>query len=190
MSTFIRNLNCTVTALLSVVMFSLPSVPALAADEARLDQLFSSLQEADSREAIKIAREIELEFSKSGSATMDLLLKRGKDAFEAGDTMAAVEHLTALTDHAPEFAEGFYYRALAYLQAELMGPAFADVERALILNPRHFGAIEALGFLLEDMNRPDMAQEAYERVLAIHPHHPDVQAALDRLGPQLSGQDL
>ena len=34
MSTFIRNLNCTVTALLSVVMFSLPSVPALAADEA------------------------------------------------------------------------------------------------------------------------------------------------------------
>ena len=182
--------NPTVTALIAVVMFSLPFGGALAADDARLDELFATLQEADEREAQKIASEIELEFSKSGSATMDLLLKRGRDAFEAGNTKAAIEHLTALTDHAPDFAEGFYYRALAYLQVEMIGPSFADIEQTLTLNPRHFGAIELLGFLLEDMNRPNMAQEAYERVLAIHPHHKDVTAALERLAPQISGQDL
>ncbi|WP_371223059.1 tetratricopeptide repeat protein [Roseovarius sp. 2305UL8-3] len=190
MSAKYPNLNSTVTAFLTVVMFSLPLGPANAADMARLDELFAQLQEADARSAQTLAGEIELEFSKSGSATMDLLLKRGRDAFEAGKTMEAIEHLTALTDHAPDFAEGYYYRALAYIQAELMGPSFADLERVLTLNPRHFGAIEALGFLLEDMNRPEMAQEAYERVLALHPHHKDVTAALERLEPQLRGQDL
>ncbi len=121
---------------------------------------------------------------------MDLLLKRGKDAFEAGQTQDAIEHLTALTDHAPDFAEGYYYRAMSYFHADMIGPAFGDIEMVLSLNPRHFGAIEALGFLLENLNRFDMAKEAYERVLAIHPHHKDVREALDRLAPHLSGQDL
>jgi Tfp pilus assembly protein PilF len=98
--------------------------------------------------------------------------------------------LTALTDHAPEFSEGYYWRALAYIQAELFGPAFADLEQTLALRPRHYGAIEALGFLLEEMNRPKMAHEAYERVLAIHPHHRDVQGALERLGPEVGGATL
>lgn len=190
MSALIRNLNNTVTALVLVVVFSLPAGPACATDQTRLDELFARLQEADPAEAHRIASEIELEYTKSGSATVDLLLKRGRDAFEAGDTQAAVEHLTALTDHAPYFAEGWYTRALAYMQAELFGPALSDLEQALALAPRHFGAIEALGYLLEEVNRPEMAQEAYERVLAIHPHHKPVNEALDRLGPQLRGQDL
>jgi tetratricopeptide (TPR) repeat protein len=190
MSALTDNLNRTVAALVSVVMFSLPGAPAWAVDEARLDGLFADLQAAEPREAIKLAREIELEFSRSGSAAMDLLLKRGRDAYEAGEIDAAIGHLTALTDHAPDFAEGFFYRALAYTHAELMGPAFADVERALSLNPRHFGAIELLGFLMEDMDRPDMAHEAYSRVLELHPHHPDVKDALERLAPKLNGQDL
>lgn len=181
--------NSTVTAFLAVVMFSLPDV-AQASGEARLDQLFAQLGDAEPADAISIAREIELEFSKSGSATMDLLLKRGRDALEAGRVQEAVEHLTALTDHAPDFAEGYYMRALAYMRMDMAGPSFADIERAVLLNPRHFGAIEMLGFLLEDMNRPDMAREAYERVLAIHPHHKDVSDALERLAPQLSGQDI
>jgi len=185
-----QNLNNVVAALFVTVMISLPTGGANAADSARLDQLFAQLLEADERAALRIAGEIELEFSKSGSASMDLLLKRGRDAFEAGQSGIAIQHLTALTDHAPDFAEGFYWRALAYIQAELFGPAFADLERALTLAPRHFGAIEALGYVLVVMERPHMAQEAYERVLAIHPYHKDVLTALDSLGPQIRGQDL
>ena len=189
MKVFYSHRNSTVAALLTVVMISIP-LSVLASDEARLDDLFTQLQTAEPKDALSIAREIELEFSKSGSATMDLLLKRGRDAYEAGRTQEAIEHLTALTDHAPDFAEGYYYRALAFLQLDMIGPSFADVEKTLSLNPRHFRAIEVLGFLMEDMNRPDMAREAYERVLALHPHNSDVTQALKRLAPDLSGQDL
>ncbi len=168
-------------------MFSLPSA---AVEQARLDRLFAQLQQSETEEARKVGDEIVLELSKSGSSAMDLLLKRGRDALEAGDTKAAIEHFTALTDHAPEFAEGFHMRAVAYTRAELYGPAIADLERALALRPRHFQAIYGLGVILEELDRPNMAYEAYTRVLAIHPHYQDVPEALDRLSGALDGENL
>ena len=93
-----------VAALSAVVMFSLP-LAAVAQDGAGdlLEELGSAQNEA---QAQRIEKALFMEWSKSGSAAMDLLLKRGRDALEINDTGAAIEHLTALTDHAPEFAEG------------------------------------------------------------------------------------
>lgn len=181
---FLKN---TVASVLAIVMFSLPLT---AAEDARLDRLFAELLEAEPEQAVKVAREIELEWSKSGSAAMDLMLRRGRDALEAGETALAIEHLTALTDHAPDFAEGWYARAVAYTRAQLFGPALEDLERAIALRPRHFGAIYGLGVILEELGRPDMAQEAYEAVLAIHPTQSESIAAIARLKPFLSGRDL
>lgn len=178
-----------IAAILSL-MLAIAGTGARADTSARLDELFEALQGAEPAEARKIAREIELEFSKSGSATMDLLFKRGRDALEAGELERAIGHLTALTDHAPEFAEGFFMRAAAFVRAERFGPALADLERTLALNPRHFEAIGALGFLLQEMDRPEMARDAYLQVLDIHPHHERVTTALERLAPELTGKDL
>ena len=58
---------------------------------------------------------------------------------------AAIEHLTALTDHAPDFAEGWHARATAYFRAVLLGPAMDDLQRALVLNPDNFDAVFGLG---------------------------------------------
>eukprot|EP00581_Thalassiosira_minuscula_P027389 CAMPEP_0184421344 /NCGR_PEP_ID=MMETSP0738-20130409/62194_1 /TAXON_ID=385413 /ORGANISM="Thalassiosira miniscula, Strain CCMP1093" /LENGTH=105 /DNA_ID=CAMNT_0026782653 /DNA_START=1 /DNA_END=314 /DNA_ORIENTATION=+ len=102
------SLNRIVAALAALVMFSLP---ASAQDAGRLDTLFEALRAAEEKsEARRIARDIEHEFTQSGSAAMDMLLKRGRDALEAGDSLAAIEHFTALTDHAPDFAEGWHMR--------------------------------------------------------------------------------
>ncbi len=171
-------------------MFSLPSGGAWAYDRERLDELYDALQTADPAEAARLEREIELESSRSGSATMDLLFKRGRDALEAGRINDAIGHLTALTDHAPDFAEGFFYRAMAFLQDDRYGLALGDIEQVLALNPRHFDAIGALGYILHELDRPEMAYEAYQRVLDIHPHHKQVGAALERLKPALNGKDL
>lgn len=186
MGTQNRILNCIVAALLATVMFSLP----LAAAEGRLERLFAQLQEADPADARRISGEIELELSKSGSASADLLLKRGSDALEAGDVEAAIEHLTALTDHAPDFAEGWHMRAMAYAEAELFGPAVADLERALSIEPRHYHAIASLGGILAQVDRPDMAKRAFEEVLAIYPGYQDVIEALEHVERQIGGSTL
>ncbi len=181
-------LNRIVAAILAIVMFSLPL--GASADDARLTRLFAELIEADEADSHKIAGEIELEWSKSGSAAMDLLLKRGIDALEAGDSQAAIGHLTALTDHAPDFAEGWHMRAVAMAQAELYGPAAEDVERALMLEPRHYNAIASLGGILIETERYDLAKRAFEQVLAIHPYHKDVSETLDYLESLIGGAEL
>ena len=121
---------------------------------------------------------------------MDLLLKRGQDALDVDNIEAALEHLTALTDHAPEFAEGWHALALAYYRAEMFGPAVDALERTLALNPDHFGALRGLGAIFEQVDKPNLAYDAYSRVLSLRPHDSDVIDALERLELRVNGQSI
>ena len=60
----------------------------------------------------------------------------------------AIEHFTALIDHAPDFAEGYNARATAFFQTGQFGQSLADIQQTLALNPRHFGAISGLALIL------------------------------------------
>ena len=182
-----RILNCIVAAFFATVMVSLPSE---ASEPGQLERLFIRLKEADRSEAHKIAGEIELIWSKSGSPAFDLLLKRGRDALEAGDSQAAIQHLTALTDHAPDFAEGWHMRSIAYADVGLFGPAIEDIRRTLELQPKHYNALMSLGAILEELNYPEMAHEAFSQAQAIHPHLEDVTTALERLQHEIGGENL
>ena len=160
------------------------------AQTADLDALFEKLKSADAREARRVEKDIWLHWSRSGSAAFDLLLERGRKAMEQGDPEAAIEHLTALTDHAPEFAEGWNARATAYFQAGQYGPSVADIQRVLAMNPRHFGALAGFGAILEELGRPDQALEVYRAALAIHPNLDGVRQAVERLEQAEAGQEL
>ncbi|HBQ35605.1 MAG TPA: hypothetical protein DD729_01985 [Rhodobacteraceae bacterium] len=166
-----------VTVLLFAVLFCLP----LAAQEQTIDDLFDDLRAAPVGQADRIADKINGIWSKSGSASMDLLLKRGRDALDDGQTQAAIEHFTALIDHAPDFAQAYSMRAAAYHKANYFGPALFDLQSALALNPRHFGAMTGLGALQEAMEQPQKALENYRRVLEIMPQNEDIQKAVARL---------
>ena len=186
MSILYNNLKHIVAALVLSLAISGP----LAAQTADEDALLSELAQTDPSGAIRIDRELQALWSKSGSSSMDLLFRRGQEALEEGDTTAAIEHLTALTDHAPDFAEGWHLRAQAFYQANLFGPAVADLERALSLNPNNYNAIFGLGAILEQFSDYDRAFEAYSRVKAMHPFHEEVDSALKRLESRVSGTSL
>lgn len=163
--------------------------PVLAQTD-RLDELFAELAASEEGAAGRIEREIWSEWSKSGSPAMDLLLQRGRDAMAAGDTAVAIEHLTALTDHAPDFAEGRNALATAYFQAGDYGPSIEEIARTLTLNPRHFGALSGLGMIFEQLGDDARALEAYKAALALHPHLAGAQDAVERLESQATGQEL
>lgn len=135
-------------------------------------------------------REILRAWSRSGSPAMDLLLQRGRQAMRDGDQQAAIAHLTALVDHAPDFAEGWNARATAYFNAGLYGPSVDDIARTLTLNPSHWGALSGLGFILEETGRKAQAIGAYRAALAIHPHLDNIRERLDRLVRETEGQNL
>jgi tetratricopeptide (TPR) repeat protein len=179
-------LNCIVAALLPIVI---SAAPVLAQTET-LDGLFEQLPTAPPEQVKRIEREIWGEWSKSGSASMDLLLERGRAAMQAGDLAAAIEHLTALTDHAPDFAEGWNARATAYFQAGEYGPSIEDIGRTLTLNPRHFGALSGLGMIFEQLGDEARALEAYKAALAIHPQLEGIKDTVERLETEAAGQEL
>jgi len=171
------------------VLLFLSCLP-LSAQTAKLDALFAELLTADEAAAQRVEADIWLEWSKSGSPAMDLLLQRGRDAMANGQPEIAIEHLTALIDHAPDFAEGWNARATAYYQTGDFGPSIADIGHVLTLNPRHFGALSGLGSIFEELEKPAQALEVYKAALAIHPHASGVNEAVQRLEAQLQGSDL
>jgi Flp pilus assembly protein TadD len=121
---------------------------------------------------------------------MDLLLERGRNALQEGEPEVAIEHLTALTDHAPDFAEGWNALATAYFQAGAYGPSVEDIGKTLTLNPRHFGALSGLGMILEELGDSDGALAAYKAALAIHPQLETVKESVERLEAEAAGQEL
>lgn len=181
--------KCIVAATFAIVTYSVP-LAAQTAPDTNESELLAALAVADPKEARQVDRQLQRLWSQSGSAAMDLLLERGRDALKDNDVPGAIEHLTALTDHAPDFAEGWNVRASAYFHAELYGPALADLERALVLNPNNYDAILGLGAILEILGDPKGAYLAYEKAQAIHPHHEDITNALDRLRPEIEGEAL
>lgn len=164
------------------------TAPAAATEP--LDRLYAELADPTNTHWQRTQADILREWSKSGSPAMDLLLKRGRDAMEAGDLAAAIEHLTALTDHAPEFAEGWNARATAFYMAGQFGPSMADIARTLSLNDHHFGALAGLGMILEELGREEAAIRAYRTSLAIHPHQESLHQAIERLEKKTSGTSL
>ncbi|MCA0043044.1 tetratricopeptide repeat protein [Celeribacter litoreus] len=148
---------------------------------ADLDELFDQLAEAQGYNATMIEQEIALEMSRSGSDAMDLLLERGRAAIDQGDLSGAIGHLTALVDHAPDFAEGYNARATAYYLSGLYGPAIYDIAEVLNRVPRHFGALSGLALILEETGETERALDVLYVIEGIHPNMSGLQERISYL---------
>lgn len=165
--------------------------PAWAVDAAKLDDLFTRLKVAkDAGEAGRIEAEIQIEWARSGSPAMDLLMQRGDDAMEAGNFAAAAEHYTAVIDHDPDFLLAWDSRASAYYALGDIGPALADMGHVLSADPRHYDVLAGLGTILEETGDEKRALKAYLAAQAIHPYIQPVNDAIERLETKLEGQEL
>ena len=167
------------------------SAPSKAAsDAAKLDALFGELEQPGREDWEKVESQITRIWSHSGSPSMDLLLSRGNAALAAEDYPTAIEHFSALIDHAPDFAEGWNGRATAYFLMGEYSLSIADVEHVLVLNPRHFGALAGLGFMLEQMDEPQFALRALEAAQKLNPNRPNVNDAVKRLETMTGDAEL
>jgi tetratricopeptide (TPR) repeat protein len=161
-----------------------------AAQTERLDELFAELAEPGRDDWERVEAEIARIWSQSGSPAMDLLLERAAEAIEAQDYGAAIEHLSALTDHAPDFAEGWNARATAFFLIDEYALSISDIERTLALNPRHFGAFEGLAAILEAIGQPELALRALREAEAISPNRPSVKEGIARLERETGAAEL
>jgi len=161
-----------------------------AQNQASEAELLSQLADPERADWERVEQKVIDVWSRSGSSAMDLLLQRGRDALDQEDYKSALEHFTALTDHAPQFAEGWNMRATAFFLIDELGLAVEDISRTLALNPNHFGALNGLGVVLEQLGDDENALLAYRAAYEINPHRENLVEAIDRLKDRVDGSPV
>ena len=179
-------LKCAVTAIIASLVF----LTFAHADDAELEALFEGLKSADAAAAAQIEGRIYDIWSRSGSDAMDLLHNRGREALAEGDLAGAIQHFSALIDHAPDFAEGHNARATAFFQTGQFGLSLEDIRQTLALNPRHFGAMSGLALILEEIGKPEAALTAWREVEMLHPNREGLAEAIRRLEREVDGSEI
>ncbi len=162
-----------------------------AAQAAPTDEMFEKLKAATAEsEAADVAADIWATWLESGSPTVDLLMERAMMAVGAGEMVTARELLDRVILIKPDYPEAWHRRAGLFLQDENYPEAFRDLNEALELEPRHFGAWLGMGVMLEALGGTREALESYREALAIYPLMPQARFAADRLAKQAEGQEL
>ncbi len=149
--------------------------PALGADEETLraaktrlfDRLASASTEAEGR-----AVEFEIwEFwtAQAPDEKIGATLKRGMEKRREFDLPWAEDLMDEVVDAAPGYAEGWNQRAFIRFLRDRPDAALGDLEKAIELEPLHFGALSGMYHVLRLQNRHAAAMKVLQRAVAIHP---------------------
>ena len=164
---------------------------AAAEREARLTELFARLKdETNPEDANLIAEEIWVIWLDSGSASVNLVLRRGSDAQTKSQNKKArrmFDHVTALS---PDYAEGWARSSRLALDEKDFSRALTEAARTLSLEPRHFYALWTLGNAFEQLGRQEEALEAYREANALYPELKAVKERLEQLETEVEGDVL
>jgi len=91
-------------------------------------------------------------------------------AASADELAATVEEVTVLIKTAPNFAEAVNQRAIAYYLTREYRKSIDDCQRAVKLNPYHFGALSGMGQCYQRLGDTARALDAYRRALKVNPN--------------------
>lgn len=164
-----------------------PEPEATAPDP--LSDAFDRLRSDDEAVWRAAQSEIAKAWTRSGSDSMDLLLRRSRDAVEAEEWAAALEHLGDLVNLAPRFAEAWNLRATVHFRQGSYGEALADLAEAVALEPRHFSALAGLGVIFMEIGQDREALAAFRAALELHPNFDAPTEAIERLTKSVDGVD-
>jgi tetratricopeptide (TPR) repeat protein len=97
------------------------------------------------------------------------------------DPKQALAGLDTLLKKAPAFAEAYNQRAILYFRLKEYPKSIADCERALKLNPYHFGALGGLAQCHMNLRRPRAALKAFRQAHQINPNLEGVEETIRAL---------
>src|ERR1700704_2957210 len=167
-------------------------LPKVGADRTRgLDFLFGALKAApDEASAKHVEARIWALWLQTPSDTAALLMVRAKAAMDAQQMDVALKLLDAVVKLRPDYIEAWNRRATLYYLKNDYAHSLEDIQQILIREPRHFGALAGLGFIMQDIGEERRALEAFRKALAINPHLEKVPDLVKSLTEKVEGRDI
>lgn len=155
------------------------------------DKLLAQLKQAQSAEdAHPIEQKLQALFRVSGSPSVDLLVLRAQAALAATDNKTARKLIEAVTNIAPDFAEGWHIRAGMEHAADDDTAALVSLQKVVLLNPRHFQAMTELANMLEEYGDKAGALKLYRRALELDPQLEEAGRKVNELTRSVEGRDI
>jgi tetratricopeptide (TPR) repeat protein len=156
-----------------------------------VEELLDRLSKAKSEDEAKaLESKVVAAWNESGSDTVDLLVERAGTAIQEQDFGVALQYLDTIVELNPDFAEGWNMRATVYYLLDEYELSLADIERVLVLQPRHFGALSGLGMIFRELDEPKKALEAFRAVLAVDPYFGKARESVEKLEIEVEGRDI
>lgn len=142
------------------------------------------------QESAPIAEAIERLWLYSGSDTISLLMERASKAASEKNLKLALDLLDAVTELAPDYAEGWNRRAYVLYMANDFQRALGDLRRVLALDPNHYKALDGLGAILREIGEKKAALKAFQQLQGVHPNWPNIKNAVPELRREVEGQGI
>lgn len=152
-------------------MFSIATAAASPLPSKEQDALFDALKAAPTEaDARRIENDIWMSWLDAAPTSdirtkLDTAMQR-RDSF---DLKGAKDLLDEVVEEAPDYSEGWNQRAFVYFLQGNHEASLEDIERALDLEPRHFGALSGRAMILMTMGRVELGQKALREAVEIHP---------------------
>lgn len=164
--------------------------PGRGAEAARpdLDTLFEALKAApDDAAAAMVESRIRAAWVAQASPAAVLLLRRGARNLASRTNDEALEDFDAAIVLSPTSAEAWHQRAQANAALGDATAAARDLQEALRLEPRHFGALLTLSILQEERGDARAALRSLEAAMALYPRLPGSEQRLRELRRKAEG---
>ena len=148
----------------------------------RLDQLFQTLKishdEMEMNTSILAIWNIWLE---TNDVRIEKDFKKGLQLMQEGKLQASIIMFTKVIEKKPLFAEAWNKRATVYYLLGDFDSSVMDIKETLILEPRHFGALDGLGLIFIHLKEYEKAIDIYDKMLKIFPYNLPTLRKRDKL---------
>lgn len=104
------------------------------------------------------------------------------DAMAAGAMDLAEPILDELVESHPDWSEAWNKRGTMHFVEKRDGLAIDDIERALLIEPRHFGAVSGFAQICLRHGRLAEARASFQVALSINPHLEGLREAIMEIG--------
>lgn len=157
----------------SLFLISSPAFAVCPAPQDIASDLTALIVDANDAETEQAGREISAQmwqlWLKAPDEVAQEALDSGMRARANYDFLGSVEAFTRLVEYCPDYAEGFNQRAFVLFLQQNFELALVDLDKALVLSPRHVGAQSGRALTLLNLGRLEEARAQLLEALQNNP---------------------